>query len=780
MFNLLPFTFDLLPSILFPNHWNSYIIDSMKKRKLRIFFGKAVVLGMSIFFILGGVGLLWAMTLEIPDFEAFLDRKVVESTKIYDRTGEVLLYDVNRDLKRTVVPLSEMSRHVKNATVAIEDDNFYYHKGIEPTAILRALYANIVSGKKAQGGSTITQQVVKNTLLTKEKLFTRKIKEVVLAVRIEQELEKDDILELYLNDSPYGGSLYGVEEASRAFFGVSAADLSLAQATYLAALPQAPTYYSPYGNNREALEARQNLVLSRMETLGFINKEEAQEAREENVIFVPRSERGIKAPHFVMYVYSILEKTYGRDVLETGGLDVITTLDWTMQQTAQEIVSRRGETNATNYNANNLGLVAIDPKTGQILAMVGSRDYFNESIDGSVNTTITHRQPGSSFKPFVYATAFKKGLTPETVVFDLRTQFDTTCNAFGVPIGGGDPSRCYTPVNYDDIFRGPISLRNALAQSINVPAIKVLYLTGIKDSIETARAMGIRGLDTAARYGLTLVLGGGEVSLLDITGAYSVFANDGVRNQPTPILRVEGRSGTEYESFSLNPTRVLEPNIARLITDILTDNNARTPSYGANSPLLIPGRDVAVKTGTTNDYRDAWIIGSAPNLAVGVWAGNNDNSAMEKRVAGFIVAPVWNEFMSKTISELPREYFSPPEPTSTELKPILRGVWQGGGERVVDVRTGEPATETTPPEFTDVQQSGGVHNILHWVKRGDLVGAPPTNPQADSQYNLWEIPVQSWLAAQNPNGEPAQASEEIMDASDVVDTTTTDPVIGSQ
>ena len=725
------------------------------KKKRRSLLETLIIAFVSLVLFTIGAGLLWASSLELPDFNAFSDRKVAQSTKIYDRTGKVLLYDVNRDLKRTVVPLSAVSRNLKNAIVAIEDDNFYNHRGIEPTAMLRAVFTDIFTGRKAQGGSTITQQVVKNTLLTQDKAYTRKIKEIVLALKLEQVKSKDEILELYLNEAPFGGSIYGVEEAATAYFGVHASDLTLAQAAYLAALPQAPTYYSPYGKNRDALNARKNLVLSRMELLKFADPEEVSLAKNDPVLFVPQAQQKIKAPHFVMYVKSLLEKKYGADVVETGGLKVTTTLNWDLEQMAEDTVTRFGAENAKNYNASNAGLVAIDPKTGQIQAMVGSRDYFNKEIDGSVNVTLTHRQPGSSFKPFVYATALKKGYTPETVLFDLKTQFDTSC-----PIDANvdENDHCYEPENYDGIFRGPISLRNALAQSINIPAIKVLYLAGIKDSIATAHELGIRGLSDPNRYGLTLVLGGGEVSPLDMTGAYGSFANDGVRNEPTPILEVLDRTGATLEHFTENPSPVLDPQIARTISDILSDNTARTPSYGASSPLLIPGRDVAVKTGTTNDYKDAWIIGYAPNLAVGVWAGNNNNTPMKKKVAGFIVAPLWHDFMVKALATLPKTYFPSPEPTASFTKPVLRGLWQGNVEYVTDKISGGLATDATPAEFRISHVLPDVHTILHWVDKDNPRGPAPAHPENDPQYKLWERPIEHWLSTQHVSAETAPAS----------------------
>src|SRR3989344_1888612 len=380
-----------------------------------------------------------------------------------------------------------MSRYLKNATVAIEDAEFYSHKGVLPSAVLRAHLVNIGALGFEQGGSTITQQVIKNSLLTTEKTIARKLKEWVLSVKLEKRASKEKILELYLNENPYGGNVYGVEEASRVFFGKSAKGLDLAESAYLAALPRAPTYYSPYGNNRDKLEARKNLVLKRMLDEHFITDEEYEGARAKEVLFAPHAEENIKAPHFVFFVREHLEKRYGKDVIESAGLKIITTLDYELQKKAEGIVRVYSEENIKNFNAKNAGLVAIDPKTGELLVMVGSRDYFDTENEGNFNvTTSPNRQPGSAFKPFVYATAFEKGFTPETVVFDLETQFDINCDAEGNPREGvAEDYSCYTPTNYDGVFRGPITLREALAQSINIPAIKTLYLAGLSASLRT-------------------------------------------------------------------------------------------------------------------------------------------------------------------------------------------------------------------------------------------------------------------------------------------------------
>lgn len=726
-----------------------------------------LLLGIAAGLSMTGAFVLWAATLTMPSLESVESRRIEQSTKIYDRTGEILLYDLHQDVKRTIVPFEDISHHIKNATVAIEDANFYNHKGVEPTAIIRAVLINLKNGNLlgGQGGSTITQQVVKNSLLETEKKLSRKFKEWILAIRLDRELTKEEILEIYLNESPYGGTYYGVEEASQAYFGVPAKSVTLAQAAYIAALPQAPTRYSPYGNNRDRLEARKNLVLERMLEHKFITQEEFDAARAETVEFLPQKETGIKAPHFVFYVIEELEERYGKRMVEEGGLKVITTIDWPLQAKAEEIVERHAKENKEKFNAENGSIVAIDPKTGEILTMVGSRDYFDEEIDGAYNIALAHRQPGSAFKPFAYAAALIKGYTTETVVFDVPTQFSTAC----APDNFVTDDTCYSPKNYDNNYRGPMTLRNALAQSVNVPAVKVVYLAGLNESIALAERMGITTLAEAKRYGLTLVLGGGEVSLLEMTSAYGTFANDGIRYPHRSIVRVEGKDGEIIDEPRNEPVKAIDRDIALSITDILTDNVARAPAFGGSSFLYFPERPVAAKTGTTNDYRDAWIMGYTKDIAVGAWAGNNDNSSMEKKVAGFIVAPMWNEFMHEAFKE--EQYsktmgFDAPPAIPGDIKPILRGVWQGGDVVKVDKYSGKLATDRTPPEAIEERYTGGAHSILFWVDRNNPRGPMPSNPDADPQYRLWEYGVQAWMGS----GGVVTDGEDIPDEEDDVHT----------
>ncbi len=685
-----------------------------------------VVWGVGACFLLGGIAFVWAATLKTPDLASLANRKIEQSVKIYDNTGTVLLYDLHQNVQRTLVPLSEISPNVQHATLAIEDPNFYNHPGIELRAIARVVVNLLLPGGITQGGSTITQQVVKLSILTGDKTITRKFKEWVLALKLTKALTKDQVLELYLNQVPYGGSIYGVEEAAQKFFGKTASDVSIPEAAYLAAVMPAPTYYSPYGNHQDALHARKNLVLQKMLEHGYITQAEFEEAKVAQVEFQAPRDSSIQAPHFVFYVRQYLEEKYGADTLEESGWRVITTLDAEMQEKAEEIVYRNAMANVEAFNATNMALAAVDPNTGEIKAMVGSRDYFDDDIDGAYNVAVSHpgRQPGSAFKPFAYAEALLKGYTPDTVLFDVKTQFSTAC----APDNFSKEYPCFSPDNYDNAFRGPMTLRNALAQSINVPAVKVLYLAGLSDTLSLAKSMGIATLGTPSQYGLTLVLGGGEVTLLDITSAYGGFANDGIHIPTTAILRIEDASGKIIEeNFHAQGVRVLPSEVAQQINDILSDPVAREPL--GNSALNFPGYDVAVKTGTTNEYRDAWTIGYTPNIVVGIWAGNNDNTPMVKKVSGLIVGPAWREFMQYALAQTPTASFSRSDIASSGVKPVLRGVWQGNNMYVQN-------------NIEYVEQS--VHSILHWVEKDNPQGPTPSNPQNDSQYLQWEVPVRAW------------------------------------
>jgi 1A family penicillin-binding protein len=716
--------------------------DSVKKRNWwKIFWRTGLIL-----FVLGIVlviGVFLYYSKDLPDPGKINKRVVAESTKIYDRTGEHLLYDVHGEEKRTLIPFSEMPDSIKYAAISLEDQDFYTHYGIKLSSIVRSALMDVLNRGKAQGGSTITQQFVKNSILTTEKTYTRKIKEVILSLEIEQKFSKDEILGMYLNEIPYGSNAYGVESAAQTFFGKSARELSLDEAAMLAALPNAPTYYSPYGSHIEALKVRQELALDRMASIGYISKEQADEAKKSDVFakLTPNREN-ISAPHFVMYIKDYLESKYGDQSLEQDGLKVFTTLDWDKQQIAEKAVAEGAQKNMQKYNASNAALVAIDPKTGQILAMVGSKDYFDTSIDGQVNVAIRDRQPGSSFKPYVYLTAFSKGYFPETMLYDVETNFDT----------GTDKE--YIPQNYDGKFRGPLKMEEALGMSLNIPAVKTLYLVGVNEATKMAKNLGITGLNYPDRYGLSLVLGGGEVKLLDHTAAFSTLANGGVRKSKTAILRIENKEGKILEEYKESEgEKVVDEKYVAMLDYVISNNKFRAPVFGENNPLRFDNRQVAAKTGTTNEWRDGWTMGYTPSLAVGVWAGNNDNSPMAKAADGsYVAAPIWRSFMDQVLGNYNVEKFPEYNPEEA-LKDVKKGILKGEVEMKKNVEVCEipgkkdeyclankycKKSEIKEKDFAEA------HNILWYVNKDDPQGDSPKNPQDDVQFERWEKGVRKW------------------------------------
>ncbi len=725
-------------------------LASLKKSILKHSLRNWILGFLGLFIIAFGCLVIWVSTLKLPDFKSFNERKIQSSTKIYDRTGKILLYDVHQDIKRTIIPYEAMGVNIKNATVAIEDSEFYQHNGIRITSIIRGTIWAFLTGKKIQGGSTITQQLIKNTLLNQDRTISRKIKEWILALKLEKVMSKEDILALYLNEAPYGGNIYGVEEASRAFFGKEPKDMTLAESAYMAAIPNAPTYYSPYGKNKKELDSRKNLVLKRMLDLKFINQDDYNKAIAESVVFLPSQPLHIAAPHFVFFIQDYLLKKYGQEALDSGGLNVITTLDYDLETKAEAIALARAKDNEKNWSGKNAAVVVIDPRNGQILAMVGSRNYFDKTIDGNFNVATAPRQPGSSFKPIVYAEAFKEGYTEDTTLFDLKTEFNSSCSPAGAPLPGHKNAKCYMPSNYDNGFRGPMTLKNALAQSINVVAVKLLYLVGVPDALKMAHDLGITTLNDPTRYGLSLVIGGGETTLLDMTSAYSVFAGDGVRHPYQAILSVTDSSGNILESYEDKPYQVIDSNIARTISDVLSDNVARTPTFGANSSLVVPGRNVAVKTGTTNDNKDAWTIGYTPSVVVGVWVGNNNNMPMKKGGAA-LAGPIWNDVIREALKNLPVESFGRPNPIDQGLPPIMRGLWQGNETFTIDTISGGLATEFTPIETRKEESVTDVHDILYWIDKSNPLGPKPQNPDNDPLYKNWEYGVDKWWSINKGN-----------------------------
>ncbi len=676
-----------------------------------------------------------------PDPAQLFERELPQSTKIYDRTGQTLLYEIFSEQKRTVIPYNELPRNLIFATIVSEDREFFTHKGFSIRGIVRALFLDITRGKFSQGGSTITQQFIKNAFLTPEKSFKRKIRELLLAYQIEQKFSKEEILQLYFNEIPYGSNAYGVEAASQIYFMKSARDLTLDEVAMLAALPQAPSRLSPYGTHADELRSRQQRILNDMRREGYITEEQLQLALQEDFLkkIRARSEK-IIAPHFVFYVKDLLEARYGPRAIERGGFKIITTLDLEKQKLAEDIIARRSEENQNKYNASNAALVSMDVKTGQILAMVGSKDFFDEKIDGQVNVATRPRQPGSSFKPIVYAAAFEKGYTPDTMLFDVETNFGPQ----------GATKKDYIPHNYTGKEYGLVSMRQALGGSLNIASVKTVYLTGVDNALSLAERMGYSTFENRSRFGLSLVLGGGEVKLLEHTAAFSIFAREGSMLSVTPILRVENVNGNALEEWREEiPLQVLSVETSRKINDILSDNKARSFIFGTSSTLQIPGRTVAAKTGTTQDYRDAWTIGYTPQIATGVWVGNNGNQEMKGKADGSAVAtPIWREFMLEALKEYPPEEFAKPIKEMSDI-PYMTGALPPTEETIVkiDKISGKLATNLTPVETVEERVVKHYKTILQYVDRINPRTAS-SDPNSDPQYRRWQEGIDKWIIDQ--------------------------------
>lgn len=701
------------------------------------FWGSALVLSVAV----GGVVWAFITVQSLPSPDEFHKRQISQSTKLYDRTGEHLLYEVYNEERRTVVPFEEIPEHVKQATLAAEDAEFYTQPAFDWRGILRAFITNLREGQTVQGGSTITQQLAKNAFLTSEKTYIRKAKELILALEFEEQYTKDEIFGFYLNQIPYGSNAYGVEAASQIYFGESVRTLTLPEAAALAALLKAPSYYSPWGSHLADLLARKDYVLDRMATLGFLSVQERDEAKEEPISFIDPSIGSITAPHFSLAVKEYLVGRYGEGVVNSGGLKVITTLDAELQSLAELAVRDGSARNLELYGSANAALVAQDPKTGQVLALVGSKSYSSPpepegctpgslgetscQFEGNFNVaTQGLRQPGSALKPFVYLTAFEKGYSPDTVLFDVPTEFDTR----------DDPETSYQPVNFDGLTKGPIAMRNALAESRNIPAVKTLYLAGFDDVLKKLHAYGITTLQERWRYGLSLTLGGGEVKLIDLVNTYGTLAQNGVHHEQALVLRVEDASGRVLEEYHDVTKRADDGSAARLITRILSDPDLRYPIFRSTNALTtFPDYEVALKTGTSDDHRDAWTVGYTPFLVVGVWAGNNNNQAMVRQGSSILAAvPVWNAFMKEALSKYAPEAFERPAPVESTSKPMLGGAWN----------------VTATAGGSSFPQA---HSILYYVDRKDPKGAIPSRPENDSQFENWEEGVTLWAQANIPN-----------------------------
>ncbi|HSX41589.1 MAG TPA: transglycosylase domain-containing protein [Candidatus Saccharimonadales bacterium] len=735
-----------------PNGFKRYWLNADGARR----FGKIAGMGALLVFL---VFLYFAKDLPSPG--KINARIGSQNTEFYDRTGKVKIYEVHGDKNRRVIPFNDIPKNVKDATIAIEDRNFYKHGAFSPLGILRAAFVDVTSRGVHQGGSTITQQYVKNALLDPtDRSFTRKIKELILSMEMEALYKKDDILKLYLNEIPYGNQAYGIESACRTYFPENtkddkcAANLTLRQATMLAAIPNLPTYYSPYGLHQDALVGRQNHILDLMVEQKMLSKGEAQGAKvsvatlasDTSLAARPHTQTATSPyPHFAQYAEDFLINKYNSNIVENGGLKVITTLDLDKQKLAQDAVNR-GMRNVRALGGSNVALVSADPKTGQVLAMLGSYDA-NDPDFGAFNVALANRQPGSSFKPFVYSTAWaqnKNGCAtvtaycptwgPGSTIYDVPTDF-----------GGG-----YKPKNFAGHNFGVQSMRTALDGSLNIPAVKTLYIAGVANSIKTAHSLGITTLnDNPGDYGLSLVLGSGEVKLNDMVNAYESFANTGVHYEATPILKVtDPHNRTLEDNSKPKSKRVLDQQIAYLMANVLSDNKSRAFVFGSNNPLNIPGRHVGAKTGTTELFNDAWTMGFSPDLVTGVWSGNNNNKPMSSQAAN-IAAPIWNDYMRNALKDYPvdSDFAKPsgiktvtldsntgklPGPntksTRTDIFPSWYKPENTAGSRTanVDKVSGKLATSCTPPGAVESRTSSEMHAEL-----------APTDPS----YSRWEAPI---------------------------------------
>lgn len=621
------------------------VIEKPKLWKLKIIWFTFGALCITLFIFLPYIMFSWINSLPHPG--QLVTRDIPATTKIYDRNGN-LLYQIYANQNRTPVKLSEIPDSLKKATIAIEDREFYHHNGFDIKGIIRAARETYIN-KRIQGGSTITQQLIKSALLTPEQSIKRKVKELLLAFWTEKIYSKDQILEMYFNQVPYGGTAWGIEAASETYFNKHVSELNLSEATLLAGLPAAPTTYSPFGSHPELAKRRQNEVLKRMVEDGYITKIDREETLKQPLSYADQKIE-IKAPHFVLYIKDLLVKQYGLQEVEQGGLRIDTSLDLSTQEIVQEMVSQEID-KLQDLKVGNGAVLVTNPKTGEILAMVGSHDYFDKNYDGNVNVTLSLRQPGSSIKVVNYAAALEKGFTAATILDDT-------------PITYKSAFETYTPVNYDGKFHGRVPLRYALGNSYNIPAVKTLNTIGVQTMIDMGKKMGITTWNDPNRYGLSLTLGGGEVTMLDMAKVYGTLANTGKKVELNPIIKVTDYKGNVIQDFRIqNGIQNIAPETAFILSDILADNNARINAFGPNSQLVIKDHTVSVKTGTTNDKRDNWTIGYTPSIVITVWVGNNDNSPMDPQLTSGVTgaAPIWNRIMTEILKNKPDEKMQKPE-----------------------------------------------------------------------------------------------------------------------
>lgn len=786
-----------------------HLHDALKKdRGPTLRKAKFILLGLVVFFISAMAAMVFYIIVTLPNINNIHNLVAAQSSLILDRNGEVL-YAIHGDENRKIVTFDKISPYASKAVMAIEDDQFYEHSGIDIGAIMMAVCSEMHICSQPRGGSTITQQFVKNAFLSSERTYTRKLKEIILALQLESKYSKDEILEMYLNRIPYGANIYGVEVAAKTFFGKSAADLTIAESAILAAIPKAPSYYSPYGTNiyvqvdlneEEILKrdirseeeltdfitkgllgktftygegeaardiyvkGRADFVLERMQTLGYITEEEAKSAlAEANAIQFKPFREDIIAPHFVMYVRQVLEEKYGKEAIEKGGLKVTTTLDAKLQKFADAAVIAKAESDAKDLNVSDAALVSVNADTGEIMAMVGSRDYWNKEIAGNVNVTLRPRLPGSSFKPIVYASAFLQGYAPSTVVYDVKTTFGGT----------------YTPSNYDGQFYGPMSFRNALGGSRNIPAIKAARLAGIPNVLDLARKMGLGLNQPDDWYGLSLALGAGEVRPLDMALAYSIFANGGYKLEPVAILKIEDRAGNILEEYKAPAKKnlVLDPQVAYLVNNVLSDASARPGDFWKNA-LTVPGQVTGAKTGTSNKKKDSinfpvdlWTIGYTRHLSTAVWAGNADGSNVSLKADGLGVASsIWKSYMTEATKGQPRVEFERPEGIKWIKVAKRSGKLPTKNTPEDEVISAMFASFSVPTEYDTSYQMVEIDKIS-----GKLATEfTPEGAREEKGFYVhkdllpeWDASVRAWAKANNQDEQPPTEYDDVHTADNV-------------
>jgi penicillin-binding protein 1C len=629
----------LLKSLIF-----CYYLGNSLFKKWRFLVAGSMLLGLAGL----GIWIYYGIVTDLPNVNEIYNPPKF-STKVLDRNG-VLLYKFYEGENRSWVPLNKIPQSLIWATLSIEDKDFFEHHGLSLKGMLQASYHNILrknGDQKLRGGSTITQQLVKNVFFTNEKTFSRKIKEAILSIMIENKLTKNEILERYFNQVAYGGETYGVQEAAWKYFKKNVWEIDMAEAAFLAGLPAAPSSYSPFGSNPEYADLRQKHVIEEMVNAGFITKEKAMELNKEAIV-ISKEEKNILAPHFVFFVKDYLEKRFGYQNFGRRGLVITTTLDINLQTMAERIVKEEVD-GVARLNITNGGALIVNPRNGEILAMVGSKDYYSNDIDGKYNVTTAMRQPGSSIKPINYLLALMKGWTLASPIDDSPVVYQ---------ISGQKP---YAPKNYNGKFMGRVNLRTALASSLNVPSVKILASDGVEDMIDLAELMGITTWKERNRFGLALALGSGEVKMVDLAAAYSIFADMGNKKDVEPIMDIKNYLGEEVYQRKIEEKQIIDPKLAFLINSVLSDNEARAPIFGLNSKLKIDGKTVAVKTGTTNSLKDNWCIGWTPSLLVAAWVGNNDNTPMNWVASGVSGAtPIWNRIIRELLAKRDDEKWDVP------------------------------------------------------------------------------------------------------------------------